>query len=207
MTDQEEALAAHELARSWIAERKKNTFTPFKKGQKVWLDTWNMKTTYHKKMTPKRKGPFEIEEVLGPVTYWLKIPNTWKIHNVFHAVLLKPYQENDIYGKNFLAPPLEIINGEEVYQIETILKHRKRGWGYQYLIKWEGYPISEALWEPESSFSKDRDLLDLYKKQHLIWRSSPPDKIQNNRSLASGLLFQQYWKKEKSAVTMWRQNF
>ena len=37
--DREEALAAHELARSQIAERKKNTFTPFEKGQKVWLDT------------------------------------------------------------------------------------------------------------------------------------------------------------------------
>ena len=123
-----------------------------------------MKTTYHKKMTPKREGPFKIEEVLGPITYQLKIPDTWKIHNVFHAVLLKSYQENDIYGKNFPAPPLEIINGKEVYQIEMILKHRKRGRGYQYLIKWEAYSISEASWEPESSFSKDGDLLDLYKK-------------------------------------------
>ena len=114
-------------------------------------------------MTLKCEGPFEIKEVLGPVTYRLKISNAWKIHNVFHAVLLKPYQENNIYGKNFPAPPPEIINGEEVYQIETIPKHRKRGRGYQYLIKWEGYPILEASWEPESSFSKDGDLLDLYK--------------------------------------------
>ena len=87
---------------------------------------------------------------------------------MFHAILLKPYQENDIYGNNFPTPPLEIINGEEVYQIKTILKHRKRGQGYQYLIKWEGYPISEASWEPESSFSEDGDLLNLYKKRHQI---------------------------------------
>ena len=37
--DQEEALAAHELARRHIADKKKNMFTPFKKGEKVWLDT------------------------------------------------------------------------------------------------------------------------------------------------------------------------
>ena len=127
-----------------------------------------MKTTYHKKMTPKCEGPFEIEEVLGPVAYQLKLPNTWKVHNVFHAVLLKPYQENEVYGENFPTLPLEIINGEEVYQVEMILKHRKRGQGYQYLIKWEEYPILKASWEPESLFSKDRDLLDLYKKQHQI---------------------------------------
>ena len=96
-------------------------------------------------MAPKQEGPFEIEEVLGPVNYWLKLPTTWKIHNVFQAVLLKPYQENEIYGENFPAPPPEIINGEEVYQIKTILKHMRRGWGYQYLIKWEGYPILKAL--------------------------------------------------------------
>ena len=77
LADREEALAAHELARRQMADRRKNTFTPFKKGDKVWLDTRNMKTSYHKKMTPKREGPFEIEDVLGPVTYRLKLPNTW----------------------------------------------------------------------------------------------------------------------------------
>jgi hypothetical protein len=71
MADRDEALAAHELARTRMAERRRNMFIPFTVGQKVWLDTRNMKTNYHKKMTLKREGPFEIEEVLGPVTYQL----------------------------------------------------------------------------------------------------------------------------------------
>ena len=143
-------------------------FTPFKKGQKVWLDTRNLKTNYHKKMAPKREGPFKIEEVLRPVTYRLKLPITWRIHNVFHAVLLKPYQENKVYGENFATPPPDIVDGEEVYQVETILKHRRQGRGYQYLIKWEGYPITEALREPESAFSDNGDLLDEYKQRHQL---------------------------------------
>ena len=147
MADQEEALAAHELARSRIAEWKKNTFTPFKKGQMVWLDTQNMETTYHKKMALKWEGPFKIKNVLGPITYSLKLPDTWKIHNVIHAILLKPDRENKIYGGNFPTSPPEIKDGEEIYQIEIILKHRKRGQGYQYSIEWKGYPISEAPWE------------------------------------------------------------
>jgi hypothetical protein len=40
-----------------------------------------------------------------------------------------------------------------------ILKHWKRGWGYQYLIKWTGYPITEASWEPESMINNDGDML------------------------------------------------
>ena len=52
--NREEALAAHELARSCMIDRRKSTFVPFKKGDKVWLDSRNLKTIYHKKMKPKR---------------------------------------------------------------------------------------------------------------------------------------------------------
>jgi len=51
--NQEEALAAHELARTCMANQRKSTFTPLKKGDKVWLDSRNMKTQYNKKMKPK----------------------------------------------------------------------------------------------------------------------------------------------------------
>jgi hypothetical protein len=77
VTNREEALAAHELARSRMAERIKSNFVPFKKGQMVWLDSRHLKTNYYKKMAPKREGPFKIEEVLGPVTYQLKLPESW----------------------------------------------------------------------------------------------------------------------------------
>ena len=164
--NREEALAAHELARNRMAERRQSTFVPFKKGDKVWLDSQNLKTIYHKKMMPKREGPFEILEVLGPVTYRLKLPTTWRIHNVFHATLLKPYKENDTYGKNFTEPPPELFDGEEVYDVETILNHQRRGRGYQYYVKWQGYPISDASWEPEHAFSNNGDILTQYKRRH-----------------------------------------
>jgi hypothetical protein len=121
--NREEALAAHELARSRMADRRKSMFTPFKKGDQVWLDSRNLKTAYHKKMKPKREGPFTITKVLGPVTYRLKLPTTWRIHDTFHATLLRPYKENDVYGSNFKKPPPELLDGEEVYEIETVLKH------------------------------------------------------------------------------------
>ena len=46
---------------------------------------------------------------------------------MFHVVLLKPYQENEVYRENFTTPLPDIVNGEEVYQVEMILKHRR--WG------------------------------------------------------------------------------
>jgi hypothetical protein len=164
--NREEALAAHELARSRMAERRKSTFVPFTKGDQVWLDSRNLKTIYHKKMKPKREGPFLITKVLGPVTYRLRLPVSWRIHNVFHAALLRPYKENEVHGENFTRPPPELVEGEEVYEVEEIVNHRRRGRGYQYFVKWRGYPISDASWEPEHAFSDDGNTLTQYKLRH-----------------------------------------
>ena len=35
-------------------------------------------------------------------------------------------------------------------------------------VKWKGYPIEEASWEPEEVFSDDGDLLSLYKDHHQL---------------------------------------
>ena len=148
-----------------MIDRRKSTFTPFKQGDRVWLDTRNLKTNYHKKIGPKREGPFKIMKVIGPVTYQLALPRSWKIHNVFHAILLRQYRETEVYGANYLRPPPDLIEGEEIYEVDNILRHRKRGRGYQYYVKWKGYPISEATWEPEEVFSDDGDLLSQYKKK------------------------------------------
>ena len=121
--DREEALAAHELARRRIAERKNNMFIPFKQGQKVWLDMRHMKTSHHKKMMLKQEGPFKIKEIMGPVTYQLKLPQEWKIHNVFHATLLKPYTETETYRENYTRPPPKLLEEQEVYEVEMIVKH------------------------------------------------------------------------------------
>ena len=157
--EREEALAAHELARTRMANQKQLTFVPFEKGQKVWLDTRNFKTNHHKKIAPKREGPFKIEERLGLITYQLKLPETWKIHNVFHATVLHPYIKNEIYGNNYFRPPAELLEGEEVYKVDSILKHRRRG---------RGYPITEVTWKNKSAFSKDGDTLAQYKLRNQL---------------------------------------
>jgi hypothetical protein len=87
-----EALAAHESARRIMIERSSRSFSPWKVGNKVWLEATNLRIPYpSRKLAPKRHGPFEITQVLSPLVYRLRLPPTWKIHDVFHAHLLSPY--------------------------------------------------------------------------------------------------------------------
>jgi Chromo (CHRromatin Organisation MOdifier) domain len=119
-------------------------------------------------MAPKREGLFKIEEVLGPVTYQLKLPESWRIHKVFHAALLQPYQENEVYRENYIQPLPDIEEGEEVYEVEQILKHRKHGQGYEYLVKWVSYPITKASWEHELNLTGATDILQEYQELHQL---------------------------------------
>ena len=123
-----EAEAAHELARQTMMERITRGTKPFKKGEKVWLESKYLKLRYEtKKLAPKWEGPFEIEEVLCPLSYRLKLLKQWKIHPIFHATLLSPYLESNIHGKNFLTPPPDLVNGELKYEVEAIVTHKPQG--------------------------------------------------------------------------------
>ena len=76
--------------------------------------------------------------------------------------------ETEAHGNNYPRPLPDLLEGEEVYTIERIIKHQRRGRGYQYYVLWEGYPITEASWEPESAFFTDGDMLANYKKIHQL---------------------------------------
>ena len=177
----QEALSAHELARQRMASRIHSQYHPFKLHQKVWLESKNIQLGYNKKISTKREGPFTIIKVLGPVNFRLKLPEGWKIHPDFHASLLTPYAENNVHGPNDLRPPPDMIEDEPEYEVELILKHRRiKDQGIQYQVKWKGYPISEATWEPTSNLNHARDLIQDYQERRHIIPSPTPSTSTNN---------------------------
>ena len=109
-----------------------------------------------------------MEKTLGLLTYQLKLPERWKIHLVFHACLLSPYRKTQEHGPGFSKPPPETVEGEEEFEVEAVTGHRKRGKGYQYLVKWKGYPTADNSWEPEFALKNVLQLLSAYKKRHRL---------------------------------------
>jgi len=140
-------------------------------GDKVTLDGKNLRTTRPKaKLANKRHGPFEVLEVLGPVTYKLKLPKKWLIHPVFHASLLKPYKETDAHGPNFPGEPADLLPEDTDYDVERILDSRKprsKRRKIEYYIKWLDYPDSENSWEPVSALENVKEMIAEFHKQHL----------------------------------------
>ncbi|ESK82843.1 reverse transcriptase-rnase h-integrase [Moniliophthora roreri MCA 2997] len=127
MRIREETTGLLELARQKMLRGEKRDLETYNIGQKVWLEEKNLTIGYPtKKLAPKREGPFEILKVLGPVTYWLKLPHQWKIHPVFHAALLMPFKETEAHRPSFMEPPPDLIEGFEEYEVEAIMGHRPK---------------------------------------------------------------------------------
>lgn len=161
-----EALAAHEIARQTMRAQIQSKFIPFSVGEKVWLEARNLKrNVVDPKFASKREGPFTITKVLSSLAYKLWLPSTWRIHPVFHASLLSRYKENEVHGPNFPAPPPDLINNEEEYKIDRILKHRGNLRNRSYLIRWKGYSAKEDSWIKESDLGNAPEILKAYKKR------------------------------------------
>ena len=142
-----------------ISHDRKITPKNLKVGQKVWLEGSNLKTTRPTaKLSDRRHGPFLILEDLGRGAYKLKLPETWKIHPVFHENLLTPYQAPGFENQKKKSPaPPDLIEGEEEWEVETILDSRKHRKTIEYLIKWKDYPQEENTWESRKNLSRASD--------------------------------------------------
>src|SRR5258708_25292753 len=58
----------------------------FMVGTQVWLEGTHLRLPYQAtKLAPKRYGPFKITKEISPVAYQLCLPDSWNIHDVFHA--------------------------------------------------------------------------------------------------------------------------
>ena len=140
--------AQRQVQASWIKEKPR--FKPYDIGSKVWLEGTNLRLPSNTmpKLSPRRYGPFEVVSIISPIVYKLRLPPSWKIHDVFHTSLLTPYKETEQHGPNFLEPPPDIVEGEPEWEVEQILdkrlfgRHKKK----QYLVHWKDYSPAHDQW-------------------------------------------------------------
>ena len=96
----------------------------YRPGDQVWLEVSNLKSIRpSKKLGPKRYGLFKVIEKIRHATYWLLLPDNWKlIYLVFNQDLLTPFNEAAFATQRKpRPPPPEIIGDELEYEVQQIL--------------------------------------------------------------------------------------
>lgn len=137
----------------------------FHPGDKIWLDTRNIKTRRpSKKLDQKNAGPFSVVRAVNPFAYEIQLPATMKIHNVFHVSLLRPHLEAALpLQAEARAPPPPIeADDEPEYEVEKVVDaymakrrkqecpcckkadgRRKAKPELHYEVQWKGYAKEE----------------------------------------------------------------
>jgi len=97
-------------------------------------------------------------EVISKVAYRLDLPDSLRIHPVFHVSLLRRYVPPDtIPGRSVPnRPPAVSIDDHEEFYVEVILDKHIRHNRTEYLVKWEGYPEYDSTWEPVTNLEHSR---------------------------------------------------
>ncbi|KAL0150331.1 hypothetical protein M9458_054333 [Cirrhinus mrigala] len=133
------------------ANRRRRPNPAYEPGQWVWLSTRDLRLRLPcKKLSPRYVGPFKIIRQITPVSYRLELPAEYRISPTFHVSLFKPADEpsgvENLEGTASQGPAPIVVDGEEVYRVNTILDSRRRRGQLQYLVDWEGFGPEERSW-------------------------------------------------------------
>ena len=117
----------------------------------MWLNLKNVIIDRPCKKLNWKNAKYTVLEVISGHNYRLDTPPG--IHNVFHASLLKRAAADPFLNQrqDNLRPPVILMNGEEEWEVERILRRRIKGRQRQVLVKWKGYLI--PTWEPTEALA------------------------------------------------------
>ena len=135
----------------------------FEEGDRVLLSTQNLRfKNIPNKLRQKFVGPFKVEEKIGKSAYRLGLPEEWKIHDLFHVSLLKPWRRQVaevLYSPSFEVEYAELEDvgyEDEDKEVDKILRYRKYSKGSthtrEYLVLFKNESIENATWVFENYF-------------------------------------------------------
>jgi hypothetical protein len=132
----------------------------FGTGDFVLLSTKNLNIKRPKRsLWPKYVGPFEILEPCGKQAYRLKLPSTWRIHDVINVSRLEKWRgdKHPYEGPVIIPDEVEFENRQE-YEVGCVLDHEQDAEGVlHYRVKWTGFDSPEDdTWEPAEHLSGAR---------------------------------------------------
>ena len=150
---------------------KKRRDVEFGVGDFVYLDSKNitLPTAGAHRLGHRFIGPYKILKRVGVVSHEFELPESMRMHDVFHVSLLRPYHHR---GEHLGAPPALLLSGEVEYEVQEVLKHfddaDNERW---YEVRWDDGSISSI---PEKHTSNCWDRVKEYLAKQGINAQRPP---------------------------------
>ncbi|XP_028237009.1 uncharacterized protein LOC114416342 [Glycine soja] len=114
------------------------------------------------KLDKRFYGPFRVIERIGPVAYKLQLPDTARIHPVFHISLLKPFRSSEPDTTPYCSTlPSLYENDQLVVTPLAILDTRhSAGSALEVLVQWQGLTPDDTTWENWDQLREEYHLED-----------------------------------------------
>ena len=179
-------MAAEDMARYYDVHHREAE--RFEAGDKVWLDSRNIKTTRPtKKLDDRWYGPFVVEKALSRNAYRLKLTKAFsKLYPVFHVSKLRRWTPDEISERpQPTRPEPELVNEELEYEVDQILNSRFQRGRIEYLVSFKGYGPEENEWLPADNINAPR-LITHFHRQN----PSAPRRV--SREVMHALMFRRY---------------
>ena len=107
-----------------------------------------------------------MEDRIGTVAYKLKLPESARIHPVFHCSKLKPFRGNPEQHSELNLPPTFIHDQPVVHPLAILDSRKNPATGtWEVLIQWEGLSPDETSWEDWEQLQQDFHLEDKVRLQ------------------------------------------
>ncbi len=130
----------------------------------------------NKKLSHKFAESFHIQDIVKKQAYCLYLSTHYWIHNVFHVLYLKPYNQHLDDEITQMLSSLKLINKKEEYKIEKILRKWCRKDELWYKVKWIDYSLKYNQWISEQDLDSTSELHEMYdvkiKKRHWRWNTA-----------------------------------
>jgi len=111
----------------------------YKVESKMFLNERNIVTARSfKKLDDKMLGSFTNLDLVGSL-YKLELPESMRVHDVFHPDLLRPAADDSLPGQKNEPSGSIVVNDEDEWEIDDILDFRRYRRRLQYRVKWNGY--------------------------------------------------------------------